>query len=370
MNYTQKNKINLLITTYHLDNGGVEGVILTYARLLDKSEYSVTVAFLEPGVVSDEISKIDGACVIHIDTKSRIKRFFKFWQIARKHRADIVHNHACWYGLIVGRLVGAKCVETIHNEYSWFNYFEKMLYGIYSLFAHRVIAVSQHVLNYSFRNIPFMRKNRSVVIYNGINIIRFGIESQRSDVLREFSIPESSFLIGFIGRLEAQKGISYLLKAAHILKVKYDHLHFLIIGDGSLRNQLEKESHELVLCNVHFVGFKRDIPRYIRSFDLYVLPSLFEGHPLGVLEAFAASCPVVATRVSGTPEIISDHENGVLVDPANPELLSKSISYLIDNQEVRKKIACSGYETVRTRFTEELMVNKTIKLYHELLSWQ
>lgn len=362
--------MNILITTNSLDYGGVEEVLLTYARFLSKKDFKVYVACLNPGRIALEMESLLNVQVIHIRTRSRFLRFLQFLRIMIVVRPQIVHNHACWYGLIVGRLVGAKCVETIHNEYSWFNYFEKMLYGIYSLFAHRVIAVSQHVLNYSFRNIPFMRKNRSVVIYNGINISRFGIESQRSDVLREFSIPESSFLIGFVGRLEAQKGISYLLKAAHILKTKYDHLHFLIIGDGSLRNQLEKESHELVLCNVHFVGFKRDIPRYIRSFDLYVLPSLFEGHPLGVLEAFAASCPVVATRVSGTPEIISDHENGVLVDPANPELLSKSISYLIDNQEVRKKIARSGYETVRTRFTEELMVNKTIKLYHELLSWQ
>src|SRR5262245_5745988 len=90
-------KINLLVVTYYLDKGGVEEIILSYAKLLDKSAYDITVACLVPGTVSDEIGRLPGVRVFSTNTNSRVRRLFFFLRIARECSPDIVHNHACWY---------------------------------------------------------------------------------------------------------------------------------------------------------------------------------------------------------------------------------------------------------------------------------
>lgn len=362
------NKINLLITTYYLDKGGVEEVILTYSKLLDKSKYSVTVVCLETGTVSDEITRIDGVKLVHIDTKSRIKRFIKFWKIARETKADIVHNHACWYGLIVGFLVGAKRVETIHNMYHWFKHLERALYGLYCLFANKIIAVSAYVRTFSIDYFPFINTKNTIIIHNGIELEKFQYNQNNTELRKHLSIENGEVVVGFIGRLTEQKGIEYLIEAAIVISKQNLNVKFVIVGDGILKDALENQAHKLGLSNILFTGFQRNVPQYLQLFDIFVLPSLFEGLPVSVLEAFASGTAVVATKVSGTPEVVHDGINGFLVEPKNANQLAEKLQILINDPSLRKKFAENGRNLVKSQFSAELMVKKTVDVYSKLLN--
>ncbi|MBU2524167.1 glycosyltransferase family 4 protein [Patescibacteria group bacterium] len=362
------NKINLLITTYYLDKGGVEEIILTYTKLLDKSKYSVTVACLVTGTVSDEIACIDGVRLFHIDTKNRIRRFLKFWKIARETEADIVHNHACWYGLIVGYLVGAKRIETIHNMYHWFKHYERILYGLNCLFANKIIAVSEYVRTFSIDYFPFINTKNTVVIHNGIDFEKFQNDQNKTELREQLSIKKDEIVVGFIGRLTEQKGIEYLIEAALVISKQNPNVKFIIVGDGILRDALENQAHKLGLINIFFTGFQRNVPQHLQLFDIFVLPSLFEGLPVSVLEAFASGTAVVATKVSGTPEVVHDGINGFLVEPKNAKQLAEKLQILINDPILRKKFGENGKNLVKSQFSAELMVKKTEDVYSKLLN--
>lgn len=361
------NKINLLITTYNLDSGGVEEVILTYTKLLDKSKYNITVACLVSGIVSNEIASIDGVNVIHIDTKSRIKRFFEFWKVARDTKANIVHNHACWYGLIVGFLVGAKRVETVHNIYQWFIKRERIQYGLYCLLVNKIITVSEYVKTYTLENFPLMKQKKFIVIHNGIDLNKFQKDYNQSELRKRFSITSDEIVVGFVGRLTEQKGVEYLIEAAHRISPIAKNIKFIIVGDGELKDKLEKQVRKYALTNTMFVGFQRDVSRYLNLFDIFVLPSLWEGLPVSVLEAFASEKPVVATKVSGTPEVVRDGINGYLVEPKNIEQLTEKILLLANNPTLMKEFGKKGKELILSEFTANAMVSKTEKVYSEIL---
>ncbi len=359
--------INLLITTYLLDKGGVEEVILGYTKFLDKSKYSITVACIVTGTVSSEIACIDGVNIVHIDTKSRFKRFLKFWKVARKLKVDIIHNHACWYGLIVGFLVGAKRVETIHNIYHWFNLHERILYGLYCLMANKIIAVSEYVRSFSIEFFPFINPKRVVVIHNGVDLERFKINYNKIVLREQFSVKKDEIVVGFIGRLVEQKGIKYLIEAISIMSEFTTNVKFFIVGDGLLRRTLEDQSDKLGLNNVIFTGFQRNIPQYMQLFDIFVLPSLYEGLPISVLEAFASGTAVVATRVSGTQEIVHDDINGYLVEPMNSNQLAEKLLFLINNPTLMKIFGKNGQRLVNNEFSAQSMVQRTEQLYLELI---
>lgn len=360
--------INLLITTHHLDRGGVEEVILTYARLLDKHRYRITVACLNAGTVASEISEIPGVNLIHITTRNRFKRLVSFWKIARSSHADVVHNHACWYGIVAGWLTGARRVETVHNMYHWFKWHERFFYGVYCRLADRVISVSEYVRTFTIDFFPLVNPAKIVVVHNGIDLNKVQTDSSPSKLREQYSIREEEVVAGFVGRLTDQKGVEYLLRAAKLLSSTSDKLRFVIVGDGDLRPELESIATELQLANVIFTGFQRDVYPYLQMFDIFVLPSLWEGLPVSVLEAMACSKPVIATRVSGTPEVVQDGVTGFLVEPKDVEGLKTNLEVLIQKPELRRQMGKAGRERIENLFSAEATITKTEQIYHQLLN--
>ena len=358
-------KINVLITTVHLDHGGVEEVILTYAKLLDKERYDVTVACLRAGTVSAEIARIPGVRLVHIDTKSRFLRFFRFVSLARSIRADIVHNHACWYGHIAGTLCGAKKFETIHNMYFWFTPFSRWHYGLDSLLADRMIAVSDYVRRFTIDNFPLMQPEKFVVIRNGIHCRQFENVAGAAELRASLGISADAPVIGFVGRLTEQKGVAYLIDATRDLVKTSPEARIVIVGEGDLAEELRARAKDLP--QVIFAGFQRDIPRYLAMFDIFVLPSLWEGLPMSILEAMASGKPVVATGVSGTPEVVVDNATGFVVEPKNVPQLQERLSELVRDKELRRKMGAAGRERVVAEFSAEGMVRATEALYEKLL---
>jgi glycosyltransferase involved in cell wall biosynthesis len=167
-----------------------------------------------------------------------------------------------------------------------------------------------------------------------------------------------------LARLDEQKGLTYLLRAA----AQLPHVAVVIAGEGPARGALAAEVGALGIADrVSFLGFRSDIPRLLANADLFVLPSLNEGLPLAVLEAMAAARPVIATAVGGTTEVVRHRETGLLVPPSDANALASAIDELFRDSELASQLARAGRALVRRGFSSAAMARSVMAVYDELL---
>lgn len=190
-----------------------------------------------------------------------------------------------------------------------------------------------------------------------------------SDVRAEFGIGKNTIIIGNIAHMADHKGQIYLIRAANIIKNKYQNIKFIIVGDGELRSRLELETHKLGLNDILiFTGFRKDVISVLASFDIFAFPSHLEGLGTSLLDAMAMRKPIVSTTAGGIPEVIENGINGILVPPKNHELFAKALIHLIEDRELRLKFGDAGRKIVEERFTVDKMVEGTLKVYQRLLN--
>ncbi len=286
---------------------------------------------------------------------------FRLKRLIREERYDIVHFHTrrahalCfWLGQIHP---GLKYVVTRRMDYrikkNWYNdrLYDKQVDG--------VVAISEKIASLLAEGGVNREKIR--VIHSGIDPQPF----QRENV----DEPNSTRLIvGTVAVLEQRKGHRFLLEAAKILKDQGIRLRYLFAGEGAERNYLERLVLKWGLQDeVAFIGFVSDIPSFLAGIDIFVLPSLYEGLGVSVIEAMAAGKPVVASRVGGVPESVEDHITGLLVPPGDPPALARVISNLLSQRETLERMGMKGRKRVQRHFTLELMAKRNEEFYYELL---
>jgi len=359
--------IRLLYVTHQFSQGGLEQVVLNFARRYDRDRFRLWVAFYAGSDMVKELEGIPDVTILPLSGRSRWGKFRALYSAARRVRPDIVHNHFCWYGLLVGALVGARRVETVHNVYGWFVGVQRVAYGLSLVLAHRVIAVAEYIRSFTIGYFPFVKPAKTVVIRNGIEVYAYKRGGDGGRIRSECGVPGDAVVAGYVGRLVQQKGVGVLLSAARILAERFPSLHILIAGEGPLDPSLRATAVEYGLTKIHFLGYRRDIPAVLAACDMVLLPSFTEGLPLIVLEAMAAGLPVVATRVGGAPEAVAEGETGSLVDPGDAEQLADRIAFLCSHPEAREAMGKAAQRKVQSDFSAETMVSATESLYLSLL---
>ncbi len=277
--------------------------------------------------------------------------------------------------LIVGRKIDVVCVHTEK---------ELRVGGCASLLAAVPVIVSREVdfpLKDSFLNRLFYGKVAAVIIANSyatkntllisapwltaerIHVVWKGIDPRRfrlppSGSLREeFHIGEEDSLIGFVGRLDEQKGLLTLLEAMALLVGRHRNAKLVLAGDGNLRASVQEFLRRKNLDrHVYLAGFREDIPEFLRGIDFLVMPSNWEGFGYAAVEAMAAGKAVVASHVSSLPEIIDDRRTGLLVPPRSPEKLADAMVSLVDNPQLRSSMGKAGARKVENFFSLPAMV--------------
>lgn len=245
------------------------------------------------------------------------------------------------------------------------NYFSRAKYMKH---IDAIIAVSEGVKN--------------VLVDGGINpgIIRVvpdGIDftpykkAVSSDYLRrEISCSPDDFLVGIVAHLADHKGHKYLIQATKLLKEVAPKIKVIIVGEGPLKMELNRQVKEInVEDMVFFLGFRKDVPQILASLDLFVLSSHLEGMGSILMDAMACRLPVVATKVGGIPEVVIQGETGLLVPPRRPSALAKSILKLYNDRTLASRLGERGYEVVHQKFSAESMADKIINVY-DTLAWK
>lgn len=360
---------------YYTDSttfGGAEIALLTLLGGLDRNRWRpVLIHHAHPGV--QEL--VERARALGVPTREfrplprslDWRWLLRFGREIRRERPAVFHAHlvwplACTYGLVAAAIFRVPAVVATQQLFAPITAgHNARLHKIVSVGVGRYIAVSESLAR-ELR--PHLLSERKVtVIRNAVPLASF--VRAASDALRHAltkGAPRPMILT--VARLDRQKGLGYLVEAAALVP---DAL-FVVAGDGRERGALEAQTRTLGLEDrLRLLGHRDDVADLLAACDLFVLPSLFEGLPISVLEAMAAGKPVVATRIGGTTEAVEDGVTGLLVPPRDPGALAGAIRTVLADSSLAKRLGEAGRARVKREFSAEAMVECTTRTYDELL---
>jgi glycosyltransferase involved in cell wall biosynthesis len=204
------------------------------------------------------------------------------------------------------------------------------------------------------------------VIHNGIDVGRVHTNLTRREARERLGIRGEAIVLGCVARLEEQKGHRFLLEALAQLDARYS---LVLAGDGRLRADLEQRAAALgVAGRTLFLGSRSDIPEILRALDICVMPSLWEGLSIAMLEAMAAELPLVISDVSGVSQVIGDNQYGIKVRVGDPNELARTIGALGEAPERRAALGAAARRRVLEKFSAQAMLADLSRLYEEVSS--
>ncbi len=350
--------------------GGVEAHICTLVKMMDGMGYQFTI-ICNDATEQKFREELKGYQATIISLKlwpyPSLKVFFKLVQLIKKLNPDMVHCHlysAMRIGAIASRLANRNCtvIETIHIEEVWRKGFNKILYN----FIDAVIGFLcvDHYIGVSKAVTEFYHTNKRVP-YKKLSVVHNTTEL----TVTKTEVKPFTRTIGFLGRLEDQKGVDTLIDAlATLNNNKHEQWELIIGGTGSLEESLKEQANDLNQSNqVTFLGNITDKEGFFNLIDVFALPSRFEGFPLVLLEAGICNKPVVATAVSGTPEIIIDCDTGFLVDKDDAHQLADALRKLT-NEPIRKSLADHLHRRVEEELSAVIYCKKMNTFYRSTVS--
>jgi glycosyltransferase involved in cell wall biosynthesis len=293
-----------------------------------------------------------------------------------RKRVEILHAHDFYAGLLgaaAARLARVRVIACQRHMRLSDRRLHEWGTRLTHRLAHRVLVNSEAIRDHLLAG-GRIAPEKIVVIHNGLSaaaelatLDNGARAKQRAALLRELNLDEGAKLIGIVARLQPVKGHRYFIEAAGRIAAVEPKAHFLLVGDGALRREIEEQAARLgVNDRVHLLGDRRDAALIAAGFDVAVLASLHEGLPNAVMEAMAAGAPVVATAVGGTTELVIDGATGFLAPPADAEALAQRILDALQNPEWSARMAAQGRRRVLSQFSMRRMVESVERLYDEV----
>ena len=378
---TKISKILYLIT--QSEWGGAQRYIFDLATSLPKDRYSAVVAAgLDEEKASQShnlFTKLDeksiksyglNNLVREINPLKDLKAYFEIKKLLKEIKPDILHLNSSKAGVIgamAGRRAGIKkIIYTVHgfvfNEPlpTWKKLFYLWAEKFSARYKDQLICVSE------FDRQTGIHKNiapadKFITVHNGLNPVEF---MTKAEARSQLNLPAEKKIIGTLAHFYPTKNLKSLIQAANIVIKKYPETTFAIIGDGQLRPELEAEISGLQLNKkIVLLGEKPQAYRYLTAFDIYACSSIKEGLPYSIIEAMQAGLPVVSSKVGGIPEIITDEQNGLLVNPGDPDDLAKAIINILEDEKLAQKLSQQARTDLLTKFSLTQMVSQTETIY-------
>jgi len=303
--------------------------------------------------------------------------FFKLYRVCRQEPWDIVHTHsskAGFLGRLAATLAGVPVILHTPNAFAFDhpkhhirNFFYKMLERIAGNFCDALIAVSpsEEELAKEAHLIPH---EKIVQISNGIDPTQMACPTEPQVKKRDLGIPDQYSVVLTIGRFAPQKAPEMLIETAKRVVARKQDVAFVMIGDGPLFQEVQKQVHrEGLEKNFFLLDWRDDVRDILALCDVYVLTSLWEGLPYTVLEAMSLEKPVVATTARGTRDVVQDGMTGFLVELYNPENMSEKILTLLRDPSLADRMGKEGRLRLEKEFTLQSHLQATRALYERLL---
>lgn len=374
-------KQKILYVIENIFFGGGERVFAQIINGLDKEKFEIYVASLPDGIFEEKIKASAKLLPFKLRNRFSLLRIYRLAKIMKEKNIQIVHSQggrADFFVRIAAKIAKVPAViSTIAMPVEGYNVglLRKVIYVTLDRFSERLvdkfIVVSEALRKRLIRK-HGIASERIVKIYNGVEIEKLNYDSANtSSVRKELNVEATALLIGTIGRLVWQKGLTYFMRAVkQIVDGKWqmaEQTKFLIVGEGRERKRLESMAHSLNLGDkIIFTGFRSDIKEILYSLDILVLSSVREGQPITLLEAMALGKPIVATNIEGINETVIDGETGILVPPKDSHALAEAIVCLLKDNKKAQKMAQAARKVVEERFNLKDKINQHKQLYETI----
>ena len=371
--------IKVLLMIDDASVGGGQQHVLWLAENMDQSRFEVAVACEGRGYLVDELNKRRiPVYSLSISNRLSFRSFLQCYGVLKRFAPDILHTHggtAGFYGRVIGKLLNVRFVihtyhglHYLHADSRVNKLFHRWIDRILLRLTDRIICVSVADFNLGARW-GIVDPTTAVVIRNGIDIEKYSRLANAGNTAQEFKPRTGEKIVGTIGRLHPQKGHIYLLEAARLVLREHPSTIFQIIGTGELEGHLKDKAIEFEIGeHVQFLGERTDIPALLAAMDLFVLPSLWEGQPIVLMEAMASRTPIVATSVDGVAEMIESSHNGLLVPARNVSQLANALTLLLGDAPLAGILSQHAFDKVVREFDIKRTVRLIDQLYTSLIA--
>lgn len=367
---------------YALKSGGLENGLVNIINRTPKQRYRHAIICLtEADEFANRITT-PGVDIIQLHKKpgNDWGLYWRVWQALRKLKPAIVHTrnfNSLEMQFLVFWLWGVKRVHGEHgrdlNDLDGTNKKYNLFRKIMRSFVQHYIAVSKDLETW-LQNVVHVPQNRITQIYNGVDLDKFERKQDTASQLfpKDFANQES-IVVGTVGRLAGVKNQLSLVRAFALCRENNpdlkDKLKLVIVGDGPMKGQLQQEIESLSLQeSVWLAGERNDIPNLMSQMDIFTLPSLGEGISNTILEAMATGLPVIATRVGGSPELVEEGKNGLLVPVDNDQALAAAITTLANDKNTLEKMGAISHQKINESFNWPKTVEQYLSIYDKLLT--
>ena len=386
--------MNILEVIGNLDIGGAQEVVRTLADYLHNSGQFPVVCTFKDGPLRQEIERLGIPVEVLPKRRHSILAFPQFLAemaatrkalagLVRKYQIDVVQTHLLrsldFLALTLRFEAGRPLIFwTVHNynfalraddlpNMKWLLApkiaAHSLLYRLSSAWVDGFIAVSPQVEASILKNIGPVG-SKITTICNGVDVARYSRPVDRAAMRSSLGLSEGDCLMIVVGTLKDQKGHRVLIEAAPEVVSRFPNLRILLAGDGPLKEELQAQVRAADLeSHVRFLGSRSDVPELLGASDIFVLPSLWEGLPMALIEGMASALPIVATSVSGTQQVMVSGETGLLVPPGSPESLSEAIISLLSDPLRARQMGLAARRRVETTFSARKQAEEHIALF-------
>ena len=358
--------------------GGPDKTILNSPRYLESWGYRNLCVYLrpphDPGFERlRRQARKRNVNLIEIDDRGPLDGMVvpRLLNLCRRERVRIWHGHdykTNLLGLLLSQLWPMQLITTVHG---WVHYTSRtpLYYWLDRLSIQhysKVICVSEDLYASCLRS--GVALDRCELIENGIDDAEYTRERTVAAAKHYLGLEAKQFLIGSAGRLSAEKGFDFLIRAVDIIRRRGTNVSLIIVGEGEQRSALQNLIVQLGgQEHIQLLGYRSDLREWLQALDVFVLSSLREGLPNVLLEAMALETPVLATRIAGIPRLIQSGENGILVDSGSVDALTNGLEAMAEDRKRRIALGRAGRATVRARFCFKERMRKIRILYDGLL---
>lgn len=358
--------------------GGGQMMLLSLARSLDHERFDVAISAKGGGPLEDA-ARESGIPFYSVPFRRRFsfRLIGEIAAILRTKEIDILHTHggiAGFYGRWAARKAKTRViVHTLHGIHylHYRNFFLKWSYvlleRLFSRFTDALIYVSEADRRKGGRW-RLASERRSNLIINGIAFPGSTDKTKQTAAKTELGLAAGQPVIGTIARMHRQKGLIYLMRAAGLIRQRHPEARIVVVGGGPQKQKLAAAAERHAGPGVClFLGERSDAREILSLFDVFVLPSLWEGLPLALIEASFLAKPIVASDIDGVREMIRNGETGLLVPRADPQKLAEVVSRLLEDRDLASRLGLRAQTDIPPRFTLERMVRETESLYSRLI---
>ena len=351
-----------------LSPGGTERLVIELCRRLAADVDTVVCCLDEPGEWAAEVAKLN-IPVISLERQPGFHPSLsvRLGEVLKAQRINVIHCHhysPFVYGLLAAVMhPSVRVVFTEHGRLHGVGISSKrrLVNPVLARWPSTICAVSaalkQDMVEEGF-------PERSIqVVYNGIELGHRPQPAERAAMRASLNLEQDDFVVGTVGRLDPVKNLGALLDALALLKVRYPSAKVVVVGDGSERQALEERAAALGLGGAMvFAGYRSDVRAVMAAFDVYVDRTLDDRVNQAILEAMASALPVVASAVGGNPEVVIDHETGLLVRP-QAQAIATAVGAMIESPARRQSMGDAARWRVKRHFTIERMVDDYAATY-------